>query len=87
MVRKVNEQAAKNEARMEMALDSVDTHAMQIEADAEALRAQDLVQQMKMEMGLAEPPAQTRTTGRVQLPEGGAPDSDGGTGGARTRTE
>lgn len=87
MVRKVNEQAARNEARMEMALDTVDTQAMQIEEDAEALRAQDLVQQMKVEMGLAEPPAATRTTSRVQLPEGGDLDSDTGTGGTRTRTE
>ncbi len=87
MVRRVNEQAAKNEARMEMALDSVDTATMKIEEDADTLRAQDLVQQMKMEMGLAEPPAQTRSAGRVALPEGPADDTDGSGGGARTRTE
>ena len=87
MVRRVNEQSAKNEARMEMALDSVDTATMRIEEDADTLRAQDLVQQMKMEMGLAEPPAATRSAGRVALPEGPAADGDGSGGGARSRTE
>lgn len=52
MVRKVNEQTAKNEARMEMALDSVDTSSMKIEEEAQKIRANDLVQQFKMEMGM-----------------------------------
>jgi len=87
MIQRVNEQAAKNEARMEMALDSVDTQAMKIEEDAEAIRAQELVNQFKMEMGLAEPAPQTRTSSRVALPEGGALDDATGGGNARTRTE
>lgn len=87
MIQRVNEQAAKNEARMEMALDSVDTQSMKIEEDAEAIRAQELVNQMKMEMGLAEPAPQTRTSGRVSLPEGAGPDDATGGGNARTRTE
>jgi len=87
MIQRVNEQAAKNEARMEIALDSVDTQAMKIEEDAEAIRAQELVNQMKMEMGLAEPAPTTRTTGRVSLPEGAGPDDATGGGNARTRTE
>jgi phage shock protein A len=57
MIRRVNEETARNEARMELALDSVDSEAMQIEEDAESLRAADLVKQMKMEMGLLEPEA------------------------------
>jgi phage shock protein A len=87
MIQRVNEQAAKNEARMEMALDSVDTQSMKIEEDAEAIRAQELVNQMKMEMGLAEPAPQTRTSSRVSLPEGAGPDDATGGAGARTRTE
>ncbi|OJH35341.1 PspA/IM30 family protein [Cystobacter ferrugineus] len=55
MLRKVQEKAAVNEARMQMALDSVDHQAVQIEEDAEHLQAMDLVKQMKMEMGLDSP--------------------------------
>jgi phage shock protein A len=52
MLRKVQEKTAVNEARMEMALDRVDGQALQIEQDAEQIRAQELVRQMKLEMGL-----------------------------------
>lgn len=52
MINRLNERTAKNEARMELALDSVDTEAMEIEANAEKLRASELVKQFKSEMGL-----------------------------------
>lgn len=52
MLNRINEETAKNEARMEMALDSVDTESMKIEEQAENLRAADLVKQFKLEMGL-----------------------------------
>lgn len=52
MLTKVNEQTAKNEARMEMALDSVDTTAMKLDEEAEKIRAQELVKQFKLEMGM-----------------------------------
>ncbi|MCS7073166.1 MAG: PspA/IM30 family protein [Bacteroidia bacterium] len=52
MINRINEQTAKNEARMEMALDSVDTSGMKLEEEAEKLRAQELVKQFKLEMGL-----------------------------------
>jgi phage shock protein A len=55
MLRKVEEQAAVNEARMQMALESVDTQSMKIEEEAEALQAAELVKQFKMEMGLQSP--------------------------------
>ncbi len=51
MVNRLNEQTAKNEARMELALESVDTETMEIEANAEKLRAKELVDQFKLEMG------------------------------------
>lgn len=51
MINRLNERSAKNEARMEIALDSVDTEAMEIEANAEKIRAKSLVEQFKMEMG------------------------------------
>lgn len=52
MLNRLNEQTAKNEARMELALDSIDTETMEIEANAEKLRASELVKQFKSEMGL-----------------------------------
>lgn len=52
MLNKINEQTAKNEARMEMALDSVDTDTFAIEEEAENLRAAELVKQFKTEMGM-----------------------------------
>ena len=55
MLRKVEEQTAVNEARMEMALESVDTQSLKIEEQAEALQAAELVKQFKMEMGLESP--------------------------------
>lgn len=51
MVNRLNEQTARNEARMEIALESVDTETMEIEANAEKLRAKELVNQFKLEMG------------------------------------
>ncbi len=70
MIRRVNEQAAKNEARMEMALDSIDTEAMQIEEDAQEIQAAELVKQFKMEMGMAEPPAPVAApTPQLQIPD------------------
>jgi phage shock protein A len=54
MVRKIEEQTAVNESRMQMALESVDHQRVQIEEDAEKIRAQELVKQFKVEMGLAE---------------------------------
>ncbi len=52
MLRKIEEQTAVNEARMEMALGNVDQQRIQIEEEAEKLRAAELVKQFKVEMGL-----------------------------------
>jgi len=54
MMNRLNERTARNEARMEIALESVDTHTMEIEANAEKIRAQELVSKFKMEMGREE---------------------------------
>ena len=58
LVRKVEEQTAVNEARMQMALESVDHQRLDIEEEAEKIRAQELVKQFKMDMGLVETPAE-----------------------------
>jgi phage shock protein A len=50
MITRLNEQTALNEARMEIALDSVDTKTMEIEIDAEKMRASELVKQFKLQM-------------------------------------
>ena len=59
MVRKIEEETAMNEARMEMALDNVDQQKVKIEEEAEKLRANELVKQFKVEMGLIAPEPQT----------------------------
>jgi phage shock protein A len=56
MITRINEETAKNEARMEMALDSVDTESLKIEEEAENLRAAELVKQFKIDMGMSEDP-------------------------------
>lgn len=63
MVSRLNEQTAKNEARMELALDSIDTETMEIEANAEKLRAHELVQQFKADMGKVEAPEKEKSVG------------------------
>lgn len=57
MLRKVEEQTAVNESRMQMALESVDAEKMKIEEEAEKIQAQELVKQFKIEMGLSSPSA------------------------------
>lgn len=82
MLNRINEETAKNEARMELALDSFDTDSMQVEEDAEKLRASELVSQFKLEMGLGDPSAAQQTTApdrdapEVELPEGDAEETE-----------
>lgn len=61
MINRLNEETAKNEARMEIALDSIDTQTMEIEANAEKIRAHELVEQFKLEMG--------ETSGSISIDE------------------
>ncbi|MBU8899309.1 PspA/IM30 family protein [Corallococcus sp. H22C18031201] len=63
MLRKVQEKSAINEARMQMALESVDHQAAAIEEEAEKIQANELVKQMKMEMGLLDSPAPVSDVG------------------------
>jgi phage shock protein A len=66
MINRINEESAINEARMEMALDSIDTDAFRIEEDAQEIRAAELVKQFKLEMGLSESES---TSPQLELPE------------------
>lgn len=88
MITRIQEQTARNEARMEMALDSVDSDALQIEEDAERIRASELVKQFKLEMGLGEKPAaEEAEAGRVEIPESETEETSKTIGKQRTRTE
>ena len=70
MISRIQEQTARNEARMEMALDSVDTDALRIEEDAQKIRASELVKQFKLEMGMGD------TSGAKEEPELEVPEAD-----------
>ena len=87
MVRRVNEQSAKNEARMEMALDSIDTEAMQIEEDAQEIEGAELVKQFKLEMGMTDSASDAAPTPRVEIPDAPATIGRTDAGRDRTRTE
>ncbi|WP_456427753.1 PspA/IM30 family protein [Rhodocaloribacter sp.] len=67
MLNRLNEETARQEARMEMALDSIDTDAMRIEEDAQQIRAQELVKQFKLEMGMTDEGAEAEP--RLEVPE------------------
>lgn len=71
MVNRLNEETAKSEARMELALDSVDTEALQIEEDAEELRAEELVNQFRAEMGLSDgtSEASAESDEQIEIPD------------------
>ncbi len=71
MISRLDQETAKNEARMEMALDSVDAGALKLEEDAESFRAAEIVRQMKIEMGL-EKEEQKPTLTRLNLDESDA---------------
>ena len=68
MVSRINQETAKNEARIEMAMDSIDTDTMQIEQDAEKLRAADLVAKFKQNMGRTSQPAEKTAAQEEPLP-------------------
>lgn len=85
MLNRINEQTARNEARMEMALDSVDQQALRIEEDAEAIRAAEIVKQFKLEMGMSEPAAR-QDEPRLDLTESEL-EEGAKTIGKRTRSE
>jgi len=69
MVNRINEETARNEARMEIALESVDTETMEIEASAEKIRAQELVNQFKVEMGKEVAPKESEPKKKIDLGE------------------
>lgn len=81
MINRLNEETAKNEARMEIALDSVDTKTMEIELDAEKMRASELVRQFKLEM------QQTDTAQAPSVTDDTAEETTSGKTLGRTKTK
>ncbi|GAC1342062.1 MAG: PspA/IM30 family protein [Myxococcales bacterium] len=67
MLQKIQEQTAVNEARMDLAMSNVDTQGMQIEQDAEKIRAQELLKQFKSELGLEAAPTEPGAGGDKTL--------------------
>jgi len=53
MIQRIDEDTARNEARIEVALDSVDVQSLNLAEEAENLRASEIVNQMKLEMGIS----------------------------------
>ncbi len=87
MVTRLNERTAKNEARMEIALDSVDTKTMEIEANAEKMRAQELVSQFKRDMGKEETPPESTKEGKIEVDESSDSKEDAGKTIGKDRTK
>ncbi len=50
MISRIDEETARGEARIEVALDSVDTQAMKLEQDSEAFLADEIVRQFELDM-------------------------------------
>ncbi len=59
MVRRLQEKAAQYEARLEIALESIDTSRLKIEEEMERLQAKDSLSRLKAELGLEIPPQST----------------------------
>jgi hypothetical protein len=58
-VRRLQEKAAQYEARLELALDSIDTSRLKIEEEMERIQAKESLSRLKAELGLEMPPKPT----------------------------
>ena len=66
MIERLEQETARREAKLEMALDTIDTQALQLEEEAEKYRATSLVEQIRLQMeqeensgGMSSPPIPT----------------------------
>jgi phage shock protein A len=95
MVRKLEEQAAYDQARLDMALESMDVEGVRIEEEAERIRAGELLEQFKVEMGIstaagpAQKSAAPKRKTRAKSSKASAKSASSGKtiGGARKKTE
>lgn len=54
MIRKIDQESAVSEARLDLAMGKVDTDKLKIQEDGDKLRADELVKQFKVEMGMVD---------------------------------
>ena len=88
MISRINEDAARNEPRIELALDSFDAESLRIEEDAESIRASELVKQFKLEMGVGGGDTAAKTSDpAVELPDQEIEQSSKTIGKQRTQTD
>lgn len=87
MLNRIQEETARQEARMEVALDSIDSEAIQIEEDARTIRASEIVKQFKLEMGVGEDVEAPAEEAKLEVPEKEAEQGQKTIGKQRTQTE
>jgi phage shock protein A len=87
MITRLNEQTARNEARIEIALENVDTKTLEIELDAEKLRASELVAQFKREMGKPVEEPDEKPARKIEIEEASQEEKDAAKTIGRTRTK
>ncbi len=81
MIQRIDEETARNEARIEIALDSVDVQSLTLEEEAEQLRGSEIVNQMKLEMGITDAP----DSNSERIPDENTDHEDKTLGRTRTR--
>ncbi len=87
MLTRIQEETARQEARMEVALDSIDTETMKIEEDARTIRASEIVKQFKLEMGVGEEAEAPAEEAKLEVPEREAEPGEKTIGRERSQTE
>lgn len=77
MIEKIEQKSALNEARMEMALDTISPDGFDVEKEAEKIRANEILKQFELEMGLISPEAAAEAEKTIgpgeSITEGAAP--------------
>lgn len=68
MVRRLQEKSAKNEARLELALESIDTSRLKVDEEMERIQAKDSLARLKAELGLESPSASDSSSGAEREP-------------------
>ncbi|MDP8224718.1 MAG: PspA/IM30 family protein [Candidatus Lernaella stagnicola] len=63
MIDRIEQESALNQARLEMALDNIDVHSMEIEREAQEIQANEILKQFEMELGLTDGEAAEKTLG------------------------
>jgi len=82
MISRIDQQTAENEARVEVALDSVDMTALQLEEEAESFHADELLRQFELEMGMGSDGLQESSGTNNPVRNPGTPDRTMGDEGA-----